>query len=192
MQLQPLAITRKVTAVLEQLKIPYFIGGSLASSVHGVVRATLDADLVADMHPEHIPGLVDALKSEFYIDEEMILDAVIHKGSFNVIHLESMFKVDVFILKQQPFDLTQMRRRMPVVLGDESAAPIYFSTAEDMILAKLAWFRAGGEVSERQWQDVLGMLSLQSGSLDWDYLNKWAETLSLADLLEKAIQSNTG
>lgn len=192
MQPQPLAITQKVTAALERLGIPYFIGGSLASSVHGVIRATLDADLVADLHLEHIPGLVNTLKSEFYIDEEMIVDAVIHAGSFNLIHLESMFKVDVFILKQQPFDLTQMSRRMPVTIGDDSANPVYFSTAEDMILVKLAWFRAGGEVSERQWQDVLGMLSLQSGSLDRAYLQGWAETLGLADLLEKAVQSNAG
>jgi hypothetical protein len=191
-QPQPLAITQKVTAALERLGIPYFIGGSLASSVHGVIRATLDADLVADLHLEHIPGLVNTLKSEFYIDEEMIVDAVIHAGSFNLIHLESMFKVDVFILKQQPFDLTQMSRRMPVTIGDDSANPVYFSTAEDMILVKLAWFRAGGEVSERQWQDVLGMLSLQSGSLDRAYLQGWAETLGLADLLEKAVRSNAG
>ena len=190
MQPQPLAITQKVTAALERLGIPYFIGGSLASSVHGVIRATLDADLVADLHLEHIPGLVNTLKSEFYIDEEMFVDAVIHAGSFNLIHLESMFKVDVFILKQQPFDLTQMSRRMPVTIGDDSANPVYFSTAEDMILVKLAWFRAGGEVSERQ--DVLGMLSLQSGSLDRAYLQGWAETLGLADLLEKAVQSNAG
>jgi hypothetical protein len=188
---EPLSVTLKVTTVLDRLGIPYFLGGSLASSVFGVIRATLDADLVAGLRVEHIPGLVETLKSEFYIDEEMILDAILHAGSFNLIHLESMFKVDVFILKPQPFDLNQMNRRVLLTIGDEGTDRMYFSTAEDLILAKLAWFRAGGEVSERQWGDVLGMLSLQSGRLDHAYLRTWAKTLGLADLLQKAIQTGT-
>lgn len=184
---EPLQITLKVTTAFEQLGIQYFVGGSLASSVFGLVRATMDADLIADIHPEQIALLVNVLKNEFYIDAEMILDAVLHSSSFNLIHLESMFKVDVFVLKQQPFDLAQMKRRVPLIIEETNPSPVYFSTAEDMILAKLTWFRSSGEVSERQWRDVLGMIQIQGERLDMDYLHTWAKTLGLSDLLQKAI-----
>lgn len=184
---EPLQITLKVTTAFEQLGIQYFVGGSLASSVFGLVRATMDADLIADIHPEQIALLVNVLKNEFYIDAEMILDAVLHSSSFNLIHLESMFKVDVFVLKQQPFDLVQMKRRVPLIIEETNPSPVYFSTAEDMILAKLTWFRSSGEVSERQWRDVLGMIQIQGERLDMDYLHTWAKTLGLSDLLQKAI-----
>lgn len=184
---EPLQITLKVITVFEQLGIHYFVGGSLASSVFGLVRATMDADLIADIHPEQIALLVNALNNEFYIDAEMILDAVLHSSSFNLIHLESMFKVDVFVLKQQPFDLAQMKRRVPLIIEETNPSPVYFSTAEDMILAKLTWFRSSGEESERQWRDVLGMIQIQGERLDMDYLHTWAKTLGLSELLQKAI-----
>ena len=185
---EPLQVTLKVVKAFEQLEIPYLIGGSLASAVHGIVRATMDADLVADIPSSHILPLVALLKDEFYIDAEMILDAIQHASSFNLIHLETMFKVDIFILKQRPFDLKQMQRRVSQAVGEAPGEQAYFSTAEDIILAKLEWFRAGGETSERQWRDILGVLELQGDHLDFDYLQKWAKTLSLQDLLKKAIQ----
>ena len=120
----------------------------------------------------------------------MILDAIQHNSSFNLIHLESMFKVDVFILKQRPFDLNQMQRRISQSVGDAPEHQAYFSTAEDIILAKLEWFRAGGETSERQWRDLSGVLDLQGDRLDFEYLQKWAAKLEIQDLLQKAIQQN--
>lgn len=185
---EPIQITLKVVTAFERLSIPYFIGGSLASAVHGVVRATMDADLIADIQPSQIALLVSALEGEFYIDGEMILGAIEHASSFNLLHLETMFKVDVFILKRRPFDLNQMERRVSQPVGDLSQEKAYFSTAEDIILAKLEWFRAGGETSERQWRDILGVLDLQSERLDFDYLKIWAERLGVQDLLQRAIQ----
>lgn len=163
------------------------IGGSLASAVYGVARATMDADLVADIHPALIPALVSALEGEFFIDAEMIRDAILHCSNFNLIHLETMFKVDVFLLKQRPFDLSQMERRISQAIGDEPEEWAYFSTAEDVILAKLEWYRAGGEASERQWRDILGVLNLQSDRLDFQYLQNWASRLGIQDLLRKAL-----
>ena len=189
---EPLEVTLKVVKAFDQLEIPYLIGGSLASAVHGIVRATMDADLVADIQPSHIVPLVKLLKNEFYIDAEMILDAIQHASSFNLIHLETMFKVDVFILKQRPFDLNQMQRRVSQSVGDAPEERAYFSTAEDIILAKLEWFRAGGETSERQWRDILGVLDLQGDRLDFDYLRNWATILSVQDLLNKAFQAIQG
>ncbi len=185
---EPIQVTLKVVTTFERLGIPYLIGGSLASAVHGIVRATMDADLVADIKPEQVPSLVASLEGEFYIDIEMILDAIQYHGSFNLIHLDTMFKVDVFILKQRPFDINQMQRRISQSVGDLPDEQAYFSTAEDIILAKLEWFHAGGRASERQWKDILGVLELQSDRLDFAYLQKWAAQLSIQDLLNKAIQ----
>lgn len=189
---EPIQVTLKVVITFERLGIPYLIGGSFASAVHGIVRATMDVDLVADIKPSHISSLVALLENEFYIDAEMILDAIQHTSSFNLIHLETMFKVDVFILKQRPFDLNQMQRRISQSVGDSPDDQAYFSTAEDIVLAKLEWFRAGGETSERQWGDILGVLDLQSDRLDLEYLKKWAATLGIRDLLQRAIQAVQG
>jgi hypothetical protein len=189
---EPIQVTLKVVITFERLGIPYLIGGSFASAVHGIVRATMDVDLVADIKPSHISSLVALLENEFYIDAEMILDAIQHTSSFNLIHLETMFKVDVFILKQRPFDLNQMQRRISQSVGDSPDDQAYFSTAEDIVLAKLEWFRAGGETSERQWRDILGVLDLQSDRLDLEYLKKWAATLGIQDLLQRAIQAVQG
>lgn len=183
---EPIKTTLKVVKAFERLGIPYLVGGSLASAVHGNIRATMDADLVADITPDHIASFVAMLESEFYIDGEMIRDAIQHSSSFNLIHLKTMFKIDVFIQKQRPFDKNQMQRRVPHLVGGEANDVIYFSTAEDIILAKLEWFRAGGEVSERQWRDIIGVLEIQGDRLDFDYMQKWAEALGVKDLLGKA------
>jgi hypothetical protein len=189
---EPIQVTLKVVTAFEDIGIHYLIGGSLASAVHGIIRATMDADLVADIKPSQIAQLVTALENEFYIDGEMILDAIQHTSSFNLIHLETMFKVDVFILKQRAFDLNQIQRRISQTVGDGPEDRAYFSTAEDIILAKLEWFRAGGETSERQWRDILGVLDLQGDRLDFEYLRKWAVSLDVNDLLQKAIEAVQG
>lgn len=189
---EPIQVTLKVITVFDRLGIPYLIGGSLASAVYGIVRATMDADLVADIKPEQVSPLVASLESEFYIDAQMIMDAIQYSTSFNLIHLETMFKVDVFILRQRPFDINQMQRRISLLVGDAPEEKAFFSTAEDIILAKLEWFRAGGETSERQWRDILGVMDLQSDRLDLEYLQKWALKLGIMELLLRAIQSVQG
>lgn len=186
---EPIQVTLQVVSAFNRLEIPYLIGGSLASAVHGIVRATMDADLVADIKPEQVLPLVALLEGEFYIDAQMIHDAIQHTSSFNLIHLETMFKVDVFILRQRAFDINQMQRRIPQSLGDAPGELAYFSTAEDIILAKLEWFLAGGETSERQWRDILGVLDIQSDRLDFEYLRNWAEKLGMQDLLQRALQA---
>jgi len=185
---EPIQITLKVIEVFDHLKIPYLVGGSMASAVQGIVRSTIDADLVADIRLEQVQQLCEMLKDEFYIDPETIVDAIIYTSSFNMIHLSSMFKVDVFILKNRPFDLNQMQRRVLQNIGDSPTDQVYFSSAEDIILAKLEWFRLGGDVSDRQWRDILGVIGVQSQRLDFSYLNNWAAELNILDLLQRAIK----
>lgn len=182
----PIAVTLLVIDKLDALHVPYFLGGSLASAVHGVLRTTMDADLVADLRPEHAGPLASALSPAFYVDASAIRDAIRHQSSFNAIHLETMFKVDVFVLKPRPFDRAQFERRAVQVVERAPERTAYVASAEDTILAKLEWYRLGGEVSERQWRDVVGVLNVQSDRLDYTYLRAWAGQLNVADLLERA------
>jgi hypothetical protein len=184
---EPIEVTLLVIRALDQLGVPYLIGGSLASALHGVARATMDSDLVADLHPEHACPLAQALGKAFYADAEAIQDAILHQSSFNLIHLETMFKVDVFVRKGRPFDRIQFERRTEQVVATEPERKAYIASAEDIILAKLEWYRMGGEVSERQWRDVLGVLKVQAGRLDTAYLRLWAASLNVADLLDRAL-----
>ena len=187
MQGEATRITLLVTQTLEQLGIPYAVGGSLDSSLHGVMRSTLDVDIVADMRLEHIPPLVSALSQEFYADDEMMRDAIEHHSSFNLIHYETAFKVDIFIRKTRAFDQLQLDRRKTSIISTEPEQSVYVTSPEDTILAKLEWYRMGGEVSDRQWRDILGVMKTRAGELDLDYLKKWAKDLKVADLLERAL-----
>ena len=182
---EPIAVTLVVVAVLEQLGVRYFIGGSLASAAQGAARATVDADIVADLRPEHIAPLVQALGAAFYFDRATITAAVRKWGSFNLIHLKTMFKVDIFVNKGRPFDQSQLERRVRQILATEPETSAYLASPEDTILAKLDWYRQGGEVSDRQWRDVISVLKVQRGRLDDNYMRTWAAQLEIADLLER-------
>ena len=186
---EPIQVTMQVVDVLEKLGIDYVIGGSLASALHGVARATMDSDIVADFGAEHVIPFVDAIKSTFYVDDEMIRDAIRAHRSFNVIHLATLFKVDIFVAKEREFDRLQIARRSSYVLSAERNESAYVARAEDTILAKLEWYRMGDEVSDRQWKDILGVIKVQSDKLDMEYLRRGANLLKVADLLERALNA---
>ena len=184
-----LAATEPVAEAFEKLGILYFIGGSVASSAYGIARSTMDVDMVSDLKPKHVGSLVRMLEPSYYIDENMILDAIRKCSSFNIIHLETMLKIDVFISKNAPYDIETFKRRRKDTLDEEQrTSEFYIVSPEDIVLNKLAWFRLGGDVSDRQWNDVLGVLKVQKDSLDKKYLQHWASELKVQDLLEKAFQ----
>lgn len=184
-----LIATHTLVEALEELGIGYFIGGSVASSIHGLPRSTLDVDLVADLHAEHIQPLVQQLQGGFYIDADMVREAVEHQSSFNVIHLGTMIKLDVFMLKSTAYDQGAFARSQERTLGLEHEGRAFrFASAEDIILHKLSWYKLGGEVSERQWNDVLGVLRVQATALNQEYMRQWASTLQLSSLLQRALE----
>lgn len=188
MQNEPIEVTLKVTDVLEKLGVPYLIGGSLASTLYGMVRTTQDSDIVAEMRLEHLRPFVAALQGEFYVDDEMIAGSIQRHSSFNIIHRETIFKVDVFIPRPRPFLQSQLARAQKQTFAFEHEVSAKFASPEDTILSKLEWYRMGGEVSERQWRDILGVLKTRAGELDLDYLHTWARELKVSDLLERALQ----
>ena len=175
-----------VVAVFDQLGIEYYIGGSVGSSTYGIPRATFDVDLIADLRQEHVRSFVKGLETEYYVDEDMIQDAIMHQSSFNIIYLDSMLKVDVFLPKARPFDQEEYRRVQQEVLVN-GTRPFKIASAEDTLLHKLEWYRMGNEISDRQWNDILGVLKVQGTHLDMDYLKKWSANLNVTDLLERAL-----
>jgi hypothetical protein len=180
---------RRILEVFDRLEIRYFVGGSVASAAYGIPRATMDADLVADVRLEQTEELAAELKADFYADADMMKDALQRGRSFNVIHYESSFKFDIFPLLGDDYSLTQFRRRRfenTTSFGDE---PIEcaIATAEDTILNKLRWYRAGGEISEQQWNDLRGILQVRGAQLDFEYLHAWAPRLGVEDLLERLL-----
>lgn len=180
---EPLRIARQVGDALDWLDVPWHLGGSLASSLHGVPRSTDDIDLVADLKPAAVRPLVDALGAEFFIDADMIQDAIRRVASFNLLHLATMTKVDVFILKRSAHARAELARCRVVDLGGGLSLPV--TSAEDIILEKLIWYEKGGRVSERQLRDVMGVLEVSGASLDWAYLERAAAALGVEALWEE-------
>jgi hypothetical protein len=185
--LEPIAVTLSVVTVFERMGIEYVVGGSLATSLHGVPRATLDVDLVADLRMGHLDEFVTALEGDFFVDKDMVKDAIRRRASFNVLHMATMFKVDVFVVGADELLAAEMARKLRVCVQTDPPASVYVATAEDMILQKLLWFRAGGGVSDRQWNDILGVIATQSTRLDRDYLRLWSDRKRITDLLERAL-----
>lgn len=172
-----------VIDALDRVGIVYMVAGSFASNFHGVPRMTQDADIVVDASEAHIVRLVRELETEFYVSEDAAREAVRLRRLFNAIHLQSGFKVDLVIKQHRPFSDEELRRRMR---GTLAGRPVQFATAEDTILAKLEWARAGA--SARQYLDAQGILRVQASRLDTDYLRKWADDLGLRDLLDRAVR----
>lgn len=183
---EPLQITKQIADVFQDLKIHYMIGGSLASSLHGIPRSTQDIDIVADIKPNKVKELINILKKDFYIDENMIKEALLRFTSFNIIHLETMFKVDIFILKQDQASKEEMSRRKSYRISEKQN--LYITSAEDIIIHKLHWYELGDRVSERQWKDVIGVLQVQGKRLNYNYLKKTANRMNVSKLLIQAIE----
>jgi hypothetical protein len=181
-----LSVVLHVIDILDDLEIRYHLGGSFASAIHGVPRQTMDADLVVDLPPGTVVGLIDRLRDQFYVDLDVAKEAVVRHGSFNAIHLDSGFKIDFFIKGTGEFDEIELERSESTQISADPSRFAMVKTAEDTILRKLQWYRSGGEVSDRQWRDVLGVLTTMSGSLDRRYLEEWATKLGISDLLERA------
>jgi hypothetical protein len=182
------AALRPVSQAFQQLGVSFYVGGSVASSFHGASRSTMDVDLVADMTEEAIPQFLNRFGAEFYVSESAIREAIQHKSSFNLIHLPTSFKVDVFISRKRPFDLLVMDRSTVEDLGDAVPLEVPVASVEDIVLIKLEWYRKSNETSERQWDDVTRLLKLLGENADLKYLHEQAAELDVDDLVVRLTQ----
>ena len=184
----PLEVTVRVIRALERVGAQYLVGGSLASSLHGVPRATQDIDIVVDLSPTHIPALIRELSREFFVDEQRVKTAVPRRETFNIIDRQSMIKVDVFVLGDDDLSRGQIARRVQYELPGAAGQTLFLSAPEDVVAHKLYWYRLGGGVSDRQWGDAVNVLKVQAGRLDSALLERIAAARGVSDLLGKALR----
>ena len=187
MSADPLAVAAQVGALFESLGLAYSVGGSLASSFSGEPRSTLDIDFLVSFEEEHAAAIAAALGSEFYVDERALARAARQRSSTNIIHHQTSIKVDIFAAGGTAMDGDVLNRRVRLSLGGEGASSLWVHTAEDILLQKLRWYRLGGGTSDRQWRDVLGLVRVQGGRMDRQYLETGAARLVVADLLRRAL-----
>ena len=178
--IEPIEVIRKVVSVFESLGLPYAIGGSWASSLYGQARMTRDADLSVEPFAGREQLLVQQFDSDYYVSIDAARAANRERSTFNIIHVPSAFKVDVFVMKSIGYDRSLMSRRTA-----GASDRLFWVTPEDIVLLKLRWYRLGNEISDRQWSDILGVLRTQAGRLDETYLDRWAAELGVADLWER-------
>ena len=183
----PIRVALLVIDALDAMHIAYHIGGSYASSVHGTPRQTQDIDLVVELGAEQAAALVSALSREFYGSEISAREAVAATGSFDLIHLDSAIKIVIFVRGSAPLDLEEFRDRKSMIVMQNPERRVFVKPAEDTLLRKLQRYRLGGEISDRQWSDVTGIVRTQRERLDREYLRRWSETLGVDDLLAPAM-----
>lgn len=181
-----------VSTAFRRLGVAHFVGGSIASTFHGAIRSTMDVDLVCDLPADKVDEFLTAFHDDFYVSGPAVREAVKRRSCFNVIHLPTSFKVDVFVGRDRLFDRSAMSRATPHALGESEnenfVVPI--ATVEDSIIAKLEWFRLGNEASERQWDDVSRLMKLHREALDLTYMRRMAESISVGDLLDRLLAAN--
>lgn len=180
-------VVHRLIDVLDALGIRYAIGGSIASSAYGPMRFTQDADITVQPFSSTAGEFYGRVKDEFYISEQAMRQALSTCGSFNLIHFETSFKVDLFVQGPSEFEQQLLARSRKVRLAEAGGKECYVVSPEDIVLLKLRWFRETDATSERQWDDVLGVLAVQKEALDHEYLARWADTLGLREFLDRAI-----
>jgi len=183
----PFALVRHMAAIFDDLGVPYALGGSLASSLIGEPRSTVDVDMAVRLDAASGDDLLERVSDEFYVPVDLARAAILAHSSFNLIDTANALKVDIFVVGDGLLDRMQIERRFLVEMPGVDSG-IWVTSAEDQVLRKLDWFRQGGSISDRQWRDVVGILRVLGDALDVDYLQTMARTCGLIDDLDAALR----
>lgn len=186
-----LSALEPVVAALRRLGVRHYIGGSVASTLHGAIRSTMDVDLVCGLTELQVDSFITDCGDDFYVSRTAARDAVRRRACFNLIHLPTSYKIDVFVNRGRQFDEAALARAQPTTLGPPATESIPVATVEDSIIAKLEWFRLTDETSERQWDDVSKLVRLHGGTVDLDYLRTMADSIGVRDLLDRVLTGGT-
>jgi hypothetical protein len=180
-----IALAQELHQILVSLDIPYYVGGGVASTIHGEPRSTRDLDLVIQIQQQQIDSLVRTLEEAgFYCPAGAVEELKFGRSKIlNITHTQTIANADLYAMDSSPFAVSQMSRRQ--LLDVEGMPNFWIASPEDTILQKLLWgYRSQ---SEKQWRDVLGMLKLQNTNLDYNYLTEWATALGITDPLAQAM-----
>jgi len=184
-RLGPFGLVLAMAAIFDELGVPYALGGSMASSLLGEPRSTVDVDLAVQLDAATGEALLERISARFYVPVESAREAIRAHSSFNLVDTENALKVDLFVVGDGLLDRMQIQRRVRIGMP---GAPdgIWVTSAEDQVLRKLDWFRNSGSTSERQWRDVVGILRVHGAELDAEYLSESARALDLSGELDEA------
>ncbi len=177
--LSELDVLKDVCERLERIGVAYMLTGSMAMNYYAQPRMTRDIDFVIEVEPADSVKLVAAFEPDYYVPKDSLEDAIATRGMFNLLHLDSVIKIDLVVRKDDPYREFEFGRRASIAL---SGFNVWIVSKEDLILSKLVWAKAGE--SELQRRDVRNLLSTDS---DLEYLRQWAVKLSVDDLLEEML-----
>lgn len=183
----PFGLVCQMAEILDDLRIPYALGGSMASSLLGEPRSTVDVDMAVRLDGVAGEALLERVGAAFYVPVDSAREAIRGHSSFNLVDTATALKVDLFVVGDGLLDRMQIERRVLVSIPG-SRNGIWVTAAEDQVLRKLDWFRQGGSMSDRQWRDVVGILRIHGQSMDIDYLRTSASEIGLTDQVEEALQ----
>jgi hypothetical protein len=175
-----LDILRDVSHRLSSAGIGFMLTGSVAMNFYAQPRMTRDIDLVVALKEGEAGTIVHLFEPDYYVSFEAVANAIHSHSIFNLIHHESVIKVDCIVLKREPYRLEEFARRREITLGD---FPTWIVSREDLILSKLFWAR--DTRSEMQLRDVRNLLTVDC---ERQYLSSRALMLGVGDLLKEALE----
>lgn len=170
-----------VSERLMRQEIPYMVSGSMAMNQYAQPRMTRDIDIIIELSEQDVNRMVELFSADFYIDEETVSDAIEHRGMFNIIHNDSITKIDFIVRQDTPYRETEFSRRVEVKIGKNRVSLV---SAEDLLLSKLVWSK--DSQSEIQLNDIRNLV-VSKTDLDWVYLKHWASILSVSDSLKTIV-----
>lgn len=178
-----------VVAAFNRLRIPFYVGGSIASSYHGAIRSTMDIDIVSELQLQHVDEFLSQFSQDFYVSETAVRQAIARRSCFNLINFGTSLKVDIFVSRGRMFDRACMLRAETARMeGENGTIDVPIATVEDIIISKLEWYRLTDETSERQWDDVNRLIRLVGRTLDRGYLEDSAKMVGVSDLLDRLLR----